>query len=173
MRTRSTIGAVIGLGAAVLTGWLVVGDPPANRGAPSSAAPADAGMTRQIPDAVRRSCAEAAEEVTIAVLCPTVVPDDRVVKALGYGAITVPGHDAYYELTFNNASGRHWVVGRGLRREVRKFILDGPSAARHLGTTNRRDRAVDFYAFSEHPRGGLHGGHVGAFTTVGRLSRSS
>ncbi len=122
------------------------------------------GATDRVPQEVTRACRRAAARVDIGVLCPKIVPQGDIERALGFGAITVPGERRYYELTFNNASGRHWVVGRGGRRQVAKFVFGSAWRARVLRRDRIDGRVTSTYAFKGYPVGGLHGDHVAIFT---------
>ena len=123
------------------------------------------GTTDRVPRQVTQTCRRAAAKVVVDVLCPKIVPQGPVERALGYGAIIRSGERRFYELTFNNASGSHWVVGRGGRREVARFVSRSKGRARLLRRDTVDGRVISTYLFAGYPAGGLHGDHVAVFTS--------
>lgn len=123
------------------------------------------GTTDRVPPQVAQTCRRAVARVGIRVLCPEIVPEGRVERALGFGRITIAGERRYYEMTFNNASGNHWVVGRGGRREVSRFVFGSGGRSRLVRRDKLGGQVVSTYTFAGYPVGGLRGGHVAVFAS--------
>ena len=121
------------------------------------------GTTDRVPREVTRTCERAAAKVTIQMLCPKIVPQGRIERALGFGPITLSSEPRYYELTFNNASQRHWIVGRGGPREVSKFVLGSKPRYQLIRRDTIDGRRTSTYAFAG-PPGALHSSHIAIFS---------
>ncbi len=136
-----------------------------------------AGLTRQVPTLVSSVCEKAKSEVTVAVVCPPLVPRTRLATHADLSGVIVYFPDArLYLLTFNNGDVGpgylHWLVGKGDRDSVERNLLRDDANVvkglpRLLDEASRDGRTVRLYEYPSHPAGGVNGGHVAAFIDCG------
>jgi hypothetical protein len=152
------------------------------------------GLTRHVPDQVRLACEQARQFARVPVICPRLVPDVPITKMRGsWGAVDFWNEPRGYELNFDkdffhpsrncgepaaqgNCPGvRHWIVGGGNARVVRKWVLtdhanEVPGDPKLVRTVRIRGHTVLVYRFPKFPAGGMNGSHWAAFCTVGNYT---
>jgi hypothetical protein len=140
------------------------------------------GLTRKIPNLVRKACAEARRLAKTQVLCPKLIPDIPLIRSEGlWGSIVFDDEPRIYMVSFNNAGGffnrplegvEHWITGGGKAALVEKWILtdfanEVEGDATLVRSVEQGRRMVRVYRFPQYPGGGVNGDHWAAFVRVG------
>jgi hypothetical protein len=133
------------------------------------------GLTTRVAPIVERACRQAAAQVSIDVVCPRLIPRSRYVTITGlWGSIVLSRR--LWMLTFNNGDNGpgyvHWIVGVGIRRDVRYYVLgdkinEVKGLPKLVAAKMLDGRRLIDYRFPAYPAGGPNGGHAASFVPCG------
>lgn len=135
----------------------------------------DVTLRRGTPAIVRNACEQTQKRVTVAVVCPDLIPASRYARSVGLWGPMIFSPDTY-ALTFNNGDvGEgyvHWIVGVGIVAEIQEHVLSDrinvvKGLPRLTGTQEREGKKIELWKFPPHPAGGPNGGHGAAFVSCG------